>query len=146
MTGKYSHGTYQNRPVVHVAAGIVWRGKAFLAAKRPEGGPRGGFWEFPGGKQEPGESIEEALSRELREELGIVCLAIVPWERVYHPYKDIFVYLHFMHVLDFTGEPLPLIGQELRWVTPAEALGLDFLPADREVLVQLAGLPPPSSS
>ena len=137
MKDKHSHGEYQGRPVVNVAAGIVWRGDTFLAARRPLDGPRGGYWEFPGGKQEPGESIEQALARELEEELGMACGRIVPWEQVYHPYKDICVRLHFMHVLEFSGEPHPRIGQELRWITPAEALALEFLPADREVLLLL---------
>ena len=84
--------------------------------------------------------MEQALARELEEELGIVCGSIVPWEQVCHPYEDIHVRLYFMHVLEFSCEPQPRIGQELRWVTPAEAMKLHFLPADREILLLLPGV------
>lgn len=120
-----------------MAAGVIWRNGRFLAAKRPEGKPRAGFWEFPGGKQEPGESIEETLRRELREELGIDCGRPIPWEIVRHEYSDIRVILHFMHVTEFSGEPSARDGQELRWVTPMEARGLPFLPADIAVLERI---------
>ena len=92
---------------IQVAAGIIWREGRFLAARRPEGKPRAGFWEFPGGKQEPNESIEETLRRELREELGIVCAAPVPWRTISHAYPEMTVVLHFMHVTEFSGEPAP---------------------------------------
>ncbi|MDL2267559.1 (deoxy)nucleoside triphosphate pyrophosphohydrolase [Desulfovibrio sp. OttesenSCG-928-G15] len=126
---------------VQVAAGIIWNSGRFLAARRPEGKPRAGFWEFPGGKQEPGESMEQTLCRELREELGIHCRRVVPWRVVEHDYPDLRVTLHFMHVLDFTGTPSPHDGQELRWSTPEEALLLDFLPADRGILAAIRLLP-----
>lgn len=122
---------------IEVAAGIIWRDGCFLAAKRPEGKPRGGFWEFPGGKLEPGESREEALERELREELGICCTAIRFRQTLEHAYPDVRVCLHFMDVTAFDGEPQPYDGQELRWVTPEQALGLAFLPADRDILEAL---------
>lgn len=119
---------------VQVAAGIIWKGDCFLAAKRPEGKPRAGYWEFPGGKQEPGETIRETLVRELREELDIVCSTVLPWQSLCHDYPDLRVVLHFMHVLEFTGLPTPKDGQALRWVTPEEACGLPFLPADKAVI------------
>ena len=120
---------------VRVAAGIVWRGDGrFLAARRPAGKPRAGYWEFPGGKQEAGESMEETLHRELEEELGISCGGIVCMDILSHEYSEICVELHFMHVTRFTGEPEANDGQELRWVSPEEALSLNFLPADKAVL------------
>ena len=122
---------------IQVAAGIIWRNGRFLAAKRPEGKPCAGFWEFPGGKQEPGESMEETLRRELREELGIDCGAPVPWEVIRHDYSDVRVILHFMHVTEFSGEPSSHDGQELRWVTPTEARELPFLPADIAVVERI---------
>lgn len=100
-----------------------------------------GFWEFPGGKREPGETMEEALVRELREELGIACGRLLPWTRLRHAYPDMQVVLHFIHVLDFSGEPEARDGQELRWVSPEEAAGLDFLPADTAVV---AAIRPPA--
>ena len=122
---------------VEVAAGVIWRHGRFLAAQRPPGKPRAGFWEFPGGKREAGESIEEALRRELHEELGIVCGRLLAWKRVSHTYPELRVNLHFIHVLDFTGEPQPRDGQTLRWVSPDEAPSLDFLPADKELVTEV---------
>lgn len=119
---------------VHVAAGILWRNNCFLAAKRPEGKARAGFWEFPGGKREAGESMEDALRRELKEELDVLCGKVLFMHSCSHEYADICVDLHFMHVLDFSGEPKGNDGQELRWVTAEEARELNFLPADRDVL------------
>lgn len=122
---------------VDVAAGIIWREGRFLAALRPEGRPRAGFWEFPGGKRETGENIEQALRRELAEELGIACGRLLPWKIHDHAYPDVRVVLHFIHVLDFAGEPFPRDGQELRWVAPREAPALNFLPADREIAASI---------
>lgn len=125
---------------IQVAAGILWRNGRFLAARRPEGKAMAGYWEFPGGKLEAGESREDALRRELREELGVMCGGIEPWQTLSHAYPDMTVTLHFMHVTDFAGEPTPHDGQQLRWVTPEEARLLSFLPADVEVVAALAPL------
>ena len=122
---------------VTVAAGIIWKDGQFLAARRPEGKPRAGYWEFPGGKQEPGETIEETLARELKEELGITCVTIAPWQVVSHTYPDLHVTLHFMHVTEYAGEPVPHDGQELVWVTPEEACFLPFLPADEIIVAEI---------
>lgn len=122
---------------VQVAAGIIWRDGRFLAARRPEGKPRAGFWEFPGGKREHGESMEETLRRELHEELAITCGKVIPWQTLTHDYSDLRVVLHFMHVTAFTGEPSANDGQELRWVSPEEARELPFLPADVHVVRQI---------
>lgn len=122
---------------IDVAAGIVWKDGRFLAAKRPQGKPRAGFWEFPGGKREPGEHIEDTLRRELLEELGIICGRITPWRTLAHTYPDMHVTLHFMHVLDYQATPTPKDGQELRWLMPEEAPALTFLPADREIIHEL---------
>lgn len=123
---------------LRVAAGVLWKEQRFLAARRPEGKPRAGYWEFPGGKQEPGETMEQTLRRELREELGITRLTIAPWRTVTHEYPEVTVVLHFMHVTAFSGEPRPRDGQELRWVTPEEARLLPFLPADEGLVAVIA--------
>ncbi len=123
-------------PVVDVAAGILWRQGRLLAARRPEGKPLAGFWELPGGKLEPGESPAQALARELAEELGVTARAARFWRGTEHAYPErgLRVRLHFFHVTDFSGEPAAREGQALAWVTPAEAAGLDFLPADADML------------
>ena len=121
---------------LEVAAGILWRGGRFLAAQRPPGSVQQGFWEFPGGKIEPGEAPAQGLARELREELGVGISQPLFWRLEEHVYADPprHVLLHFFHVHDFTGEPCSREGQALRWVTRAEALDLPFLAADIPVL------------
>ena len=125
------------KPRFCVACGIVWQGETFLAAERPVSEPRGGLWEFPGGKQEPGETLHETLKRELREELAIECFEIQDFCTLQHTYRDIDVTLYFMHVLRFSGQPSPELGQKLRWVTVEEARTLPFLPADIQILEKL---------
>lgn len=94
---------------IEVAAGIIWRGGRFLAARRPPDRPLEGYWEFPGGKLEGGESPAEALARELAEELGIGVRKAAFWQSVMHTYAErgFRVRLHFFHVMAFTGEPCP---------------------------------------
>lgn len=127
---------------VDVAAGIIWRGDRFLAAERPSGSSHEGFWEFPGGKIEEGESPGDALAREICEELGITVTESVFWQIIEHAYPEraIHVCLHFFHVRRFEGDPAPMENQRLRWVTTEEALALNFLPADHRILAQLNAL------
>ena len=82
---------------IEVVGGILWRGGSFLAAQRPEGHPQAGFWEFPGGKVEPGESLEAALARELAEELSLSVRNPRLWRTVEHDYDFRSVRLHFFH-------------------------------------------------
>lgn len=122
--------------VMDVVAGIVWQGQRFLAARRPQGKPMAGWWEFPGGKVEAGESPAAALVRELAEELGIGVRACTFWQEVEHFYaeRQVRVRLHFFHVTEFDGTPRPNEGQELRWLEPDMAQQMDFLPADKALL------------
>lgn len=123
-----------------VAAGVIWRNGRFLAGQRRTGAPMEGYWEFPGGKIEGGETPEECLARELAEELGIGLRRAEFWKTVTHTYAErgFHVRLHFFHVTAFSGEPCGKEGQNLRWVTPQEALELGFLPADASLLQELA--------
>ena len=125
-------------PFVRVVGGIIWRDGRFLAACRAEGKPHAGWWEFPGGKIESGETAETALIRELDEELGIKASAPVFFASASHHYPDKSVELEFFEVRVFDGEPTPDEGQELRWVTPEEACALPFLPPDVPIVEQLA--------
>lgn len=122
-----------------VAVGLIWRRGRVLAAQRPEGKAHEGYWEFPGGKLEPGESPQDALTRELAEELGIGVRACRFWKATEHVYEkyDLHVRLHFFHVTAFAGEPCAREGQNIRWVTPAEAAELPLLPADIELVASL---------
>ncbi|HEY2904937.1 MAG TPA: (deoxy)nucleoside triphosphate pyrophosphohydrolase [Vicinamibacterales bacterium] len=120
-----------------VAAAIIQRGDAFLLTRRQAGVHLEGYWEFPGGKCEPGEALDACLMRELREELAV---AITVREEVFavtHEYEDRTVQLHFF-ASGLVGEPTPQLGQEMRWVPRAELQSLTFPPADRELIQFLA--------
>lgn len=119
---------------IFVVAAVIWRQERYLAVCRPEGMPWAGWWEFPGGKIEPGESREAALSRELREELGITPEQMVFWREKRHSYPDKDVHLYFYHVFEYQGTLRPLEGQELCWIDPGAPGDLAFLPADVELV------------
>lgn len=104
------------RKEVEVAVGVLLRADgAFLLTSRPPGKVYEGYWEFPGGKVEPGESVEQALRRELQEEIGITIGAVHPWrvERVDYPHA--LVRLNFCKVFDWDGEPQMHEGQSFAW-------------------------------
>ncbi len=120
--------------IIDVVAAVIWKGDALLAVQRPEGKDMAGFWEFPGGKVEPGESLEDALHRELKEELGLTPSETTFWREAEHDYGHIKVRLYFFHVRAFTGQPQGLEGHVLAWRTPDEACKLPFLEADAAIL------------
>ena len=118
------------KPVLEVVAGIVWRGDEYLAVQRPEGARMAGWWEFPGGKVEPGESREAALVREFQEELDVTPLEFEYWRDLVHEYDEFGVRLHFFHIRSYSGELKGLEKQNMAWVDPNGPVSLDFLPAD----------------
>lgn len=106
------------RPITEVAVGVLVRPDGqFLLTSRPEGKVYAGYWEFPGGKVEAGESIEQALARELREELGIQIGAAHPWKVEMFDYPHALVRLNFCKVFDWTGDFQMLEGQQMAWAT-----------------------------
>ena len=125
-------------PLDVVCAVIVRRDGRFLAAKVPPHKRLGGFWEFPGGKIEAGESPEAALRREIREELGVEIEPGQPLEAVVHSYEDFRIRLHPMLARMDDTEPVAAEHPELCWVNLAEAAALHWAPADQPVLAQLA--------
>ena len=102
---------------VEVAAAVILRngGREFLLAQRPPGKVYAGYWEFPGGKLEAGESVAQALRRELHEELGIDIGAVAPWKVELVDYEHARVRLHFCKVRDWQGEFQMREGQAMAW-------------------------------
>jgi len=119
-----------------VAAAVIERNDRYLVARRPKGVHLEGFWEFPGGKCAPGESLRECLRRELLEELAVDAIVGGEAFTVTHAYEDRAVELHFF-ACELTGEPSPQLGQELRWVERSELSALEFPPADAELIARL---------
>lgn len=104
------------RPPVDVAVGVLIDPDGrFLLTSRPEGKVYAGHWEFPGGKVEPGESVEAALRRELHEELGITIGHAEPWRVSLHDYPHALVRLHFCKVREWRGEFEMREGQQMAW-------------------------------
>jgi 8-oxo-dGTP diphosphatase len=103
-------------PIVTVAVGVLIKPDGdVLLGQRPEGKPYAGYWEFPGGKVDPGETIAQALVREFREELGLTVRSAEPWCCVEHVYPHAHVRLHFYISRDWEGEPQGLEGQAFGW-------------------------------
>ena len=128
--------------VVRVAAAVLLRGDgAVLLAQRPVGRAYAGYWEFPGGKLEPGEAPREALIRELREELGIVVRRASPWFIQEFVYPHAHVELHFFRVFAWDGELVGHDGQAFAWQAPGGYTVAPLLPANTRILAALA-LPP----
>jgi len=106
----------ENRQVVDVAVGVLIREDGdFLLTSRPTGKVYAGYWEFPGGKFEAGETVQQALSRELHEELGIQTQHIEPWRQELVDYPHALVRLHFCKVLAWSGELQMCEAQSFAW-------------------------------
>ena len=120
-----------------VTAAVVERDDTFLVTRRMKGTHLAGTWEFPGGKCEAGESLEDSLRRELREELGVACDVGVEVFTVTHEYEDRRVELHFF-ACTLLDEPTPLLGQEMQWVARTRLRELQFPPADAELIALLS--------
>ncbi|HEY3044153.1 MAG TPA: (deoxy)nucleoside triphosphate pyrophosphohydrolase [Vicinamibacterales bacterium] len=123
---------------VVVAAAVIERDDRFLLTRRQQGVHLEGYWEFPGGKCEPGETHTDCLVREIREELGVEAAVGDELLTTMHAYADRRVELHFLRCT--VGEtPAPQLGQEMRWVAREELATLAFPPADSELIRMLAG-------
>lgn len=125
----------QNQTITHAAVGVIQRADGFvLLGERPAGKPWAGWWEFPGGKIEEGETAENALKRELHEELGITVTQLYPWLTRTYDYPEKTVKLHFFRVADWQGEPHGAEGQHLSWQNPVNLQVSPMLPANQPII------------
>jgi 8-oxo-dGTP diphosphatase len=127
-----------SHPPIDVVAGVIRRedGRLLITQRLAED-TLGGYWEFPGGKVEPGEDLKTAIQRELKEEVGLETEIGLVIHHIVHPYPDRDVRLHFFAVRIVAGEPQKLEVADLRWVAPCELLNYQFPEADRALIEQL---------
>jgi len=134
--------TAESAPLVEVVAAVILRPDGqFLLTRRPGGKVYSGYWEFPGGKVEPGEALFHALERELWEELGIHVVHATPWITRIFTYQHATVRLHFFRVTEWEGQPAPREKQGLFWQAPQQVDVSPVLPANGPILHALS-LPP----
>ncbi len=126
--------TISKRDLTEVVAALIWDNGKFMICQRPAHKARGLLWEFVGGKVEPGESREQALIRECREELDVTLDVGEVFMEVIHEYPDLTVHLTLFHAAIASGVPQKLEHNDIRWITPAEIPQYDFCPADTEIL------------
>ena len=123
--------------MIEVVAALIWDGDRFLICQRPENKERGLLWEYVGGKVEPGETKQEALIRECREELDVTITVGDVFMDVVHEYPDITVRLTLFHASIAEGTIRLLEHNAIAWITPAEIPDYDFCPADEDINKQL---------
>ena len=123
--------------MTEVVAALIWNNDKFMICQRPAHKARGLLWEFVGGKVEPGETKEEALIRECREELGTTLDVGDVFVDVTHEYPDITVHLTLFNATIAEGEPQKLEHNDIQWITPREIPNYEFCPADVEILKKI---------
>ena len=123
--------------MIIVVAAIIRRSAEILITRRFDHVHLPGLWEFPGGKVEPDESLQAALQREIREELGVEISVHEEYFSLQHEYPTKHVKLHFFNCTISAGEPRPLQVADLKWVTPSELASYPFPEADRELVARL---------
>jgi mutator protein MutT len=125
---------------IHVTAAMILSSGRVLLARRPPESRHGGKWEFPGGKQEPGEDLESCLKREIMEELGVDIVDLNHLESVYHDYSDFSLTLHGYTCRLRENTLQAVHGQDINWVIPEKVLDYDILPPDRTLTLALIKL------
>jgi 8-oxo-dGTP diphosphatase len=126
--------------MIDVVAALIWDNDRFLACQRPANKARALLWEFVGGKVEAGETREDALIRECKEELGITVKPLDVFMEVIHEYPDITVHLILFNAKIADGEITLLEHNDARWLLPSEIPQYAFCPADKEILEAIMNL------
>jgi len=129
-----------NIKIVHVAVGVIRRGAEIFISKRPDALHQGGKWEFPGGKVETGETVLEALNRELQEEVGLTVLAATPLLQLEYDYPEKTVLLDVWCVDEFSGVAAGREGQQVAWVHYQQLSNYQFPDANQPILQQVIAL------
>ena len=120
--------------MTEVVAALIWKNNKFMICQRPSHKARGLLWEFVGGKVEPGETKEQALIRECREELAVTLFVGDVFMDVIHEYPDLTVHLTLFNATIAEGEPQKLEHNDIQWIAPSEISNYEFCPADVEIL------------
>ena len=123
--------------MTEVVAALIWQGNKFMICQRPANKARGLLWEFVGGKVEPGETKEQALIRECKEELNIPLAVGDMFMDVVHEYPDLTVHLTLFNATITEGEPQKIEHNDIRWISPSEIPNYEFCPADKEILKKI---------
>ena len=123
--------------MTEVVAALIWDNDKFMICQRPAHKARGLLWEFVGGKVEPGETKEQALIRECKEELDVFLSVGDVFMDVIHEYPDITVHLTLFNATIAEGEPQKLEHNDIQWIMPGEIQNYEFCPADEEILEKL---------
>ena len=123
--------------MTEVVAALIWQDEKFMICQRPSHKARGLLWEFVGGKVESGETKEEALVRECKEELAVTVAVSDVFMEVVHEYPDITVHLTLFNASIADGVPQKLEHNDIKWITPHEISMFDFCPADKEILERI---------
>ena len=122
------------KTITEVVAALIWQGEKFMICQRPVHKARGLLWEFVGGKVEPGETKEQALIRECREELDVTLSVGDVFMDVVHEYPDLTVHLTLFNAIIAEGEPQMFEHNDIQWIEPSEIPNYAFCPADEEIL------------
>ena len=120
--------------MTEVVAALIWDDEKFMICQRLAYKARGLLWEFVGGKVESGETKEQALIRECKEELNVLLSVGDVFMDVVHEYPDLTVHLTLFNAKIVDGEPQKLEHNDIKWITPSEITNYDFCPADEEIL------------
>ena len=123
--------------ITEVVAALIWQGNTFMICQRPAHKARGLLWEFVGGKVEPGETKEQALIRECREELAVTLSVGEVFMDVVHEYPDLTVHLTLFNATIAEGEPVMLEHNDIQWITPSAIPNYEFCPADEVILREI---------